>query len=238
MHWSFDIAVNAGLNKKTINNMYRRATKEIVIDASKEHFEVLYNTIKELARQNKDIDFTLTLKLKNSPVSVELNIAESLIVINTLAVKRAALRGGAWSTVGKQVEKVLMITLCRLFGVSDNNFNAEHFIKDKKLLVDREVDFYLINGKNKYRCEVKLTGQGNPESTDAIIARSSDVFIADTLSPQNKNQCDKLGISWVCLKDKDGYKRFAFVLDKLGILYTKYTGGDLEKDIDLILKEL
>ena len=32
-----EIAINSGLNKKTIMNMYNSATKEIVIDASNEH---------------------------------------------------------------------------------------------------------------------------------------------------------------------------------------------------------
>ena len=35
-------------------------------------------------------------------------------------------------------------------------------------------------------------GKGNPESADAIIARNTNVFVADTLSTQNKNQCDEL----------------------------------------------
>ena len=37
-------------------------------------------------------------------------------------------------------------------------------------------------------------GQGNPESADAIIARDSDLFVADTLSQQNKDQCDERDI--------------------------------------------
>jgi hypothetical protein len=59
-------------------------------------------TINNLVEQGSDIDITLTIKFRG--VSVDLNINESLIVINTLAVKRAELRGGAWSTAGKQVD--------------------------------------------------------------------------------------------------------------------------------------
>ena len=84
-----DIAINSGLNKKTISNMYRSATKEIVIEASNEHFESLYNSIQTLVENEHDIDLTLTIKFKG--ISVDLNVSESLIVINTLAVKRAAL---------------------------------------------------------------------------------------------------------------------------------------------------
>jgi len=232
---SDNIAINAGLNKKTISNMYRSATKEIVIEASNEHFDTLYESIQALVDSEPDIDLALTIKFKG--VSVELNVSESLIVINTLAVKRAALRGGAWSTAGKQAEKALMLTLCKLYQVPEQYYNAEHFVKNKKLDVDREVDFYLKNNGKQYRCEVKLMGQGNPESADAIIARNSDVFIADTLSQQNKNQCDALNIAWVACRDVNGYRRFKLVLDKFKIPYTDFN-GNLESQLRVILDEL
>lgn len=175
-----EIAINSGLNKKTISNMYRSATKQIVIEASNEHFESLYNSIQALIENENDVDLILTIKFQG--VSVDLNISESLIVINTLAVKRAALRGGLWSTAGKRAEKIIMLALCRLYQVAPLYYNAEHFVKNRMLNVDREIDFYLKNGCNDYKCEVKLMGQGNPESADAIIARGSSLFVADTLS--------------------------------------------------------
>lgn len=232
---SDDIAINSGLNKKTISNMYRSTTKQIVIEASNEHFESLYNSIQALVENEHDMDLTLTIKFKS--VSVDLNVSESLIVINTLAVKRAALRGGLWSTAGKRVEKYLMLTLCKLYGVSEQNYNAEHFVKNKDLDVDREIDFYLKNNGKTYKCEVKLMGQGNPESADVIIARGSNVLVADTLSKQNKNQCDELGVCWVACRDKNGFRRFKLVLDKFGIPYTDYK-GNLNEDLTRILNGL
>ncbi|MGP1625313.1 CfrBI family restriction endonuclease [Prevotella koreensis] len=231
-----DIAINSGLNKKTISNMYRSATRQIVIEASNEHFNSLYNSIQALIENENEIELTLTIKFKG--VSVDLNVSESLIVINTLAVKRAALRGGMWSTAGKRAEKFLMLTLCKLYKVGSQNYNAKHFVKNRELDVDREIDFYLINQGNQYKCEVKLMGQGNPESADAIIARGSNVFVADTLSQQNKNQCDQLNVSWVACRDKDGYKRFEQVLQRFNIPYTKYNGNldeDLPKILDTII---
>lgn len=232
---SDEIAINSGLNKKTISNMYRSATKQIVIDAANEHFEALYETIQSLVDNNNEIDLTLTIKLKG--VSVDLNVSESLIVINTLAVKRAALRGGLWSTVGKQAEKYLMLALCKIYKVDEQYYNAEHFVKNKNLEVDREIDFYLKNGNRQFKCEVKLMGQGNPESADAIIARESDVFVADTLSEQNKNQCDQLDVCWVACRDPKGYKNFTKALDKFDIPYTDYQ-GDLEEDLPKILEDI
>ncbi len=232
---SNDIAINAGLNKKTISNMYGSATRNIVIEASNEHFESLYQSIQTLIEIENDIDLALTIKLKG--VSVDLNVSESLIIINTLAVKRAALRGGLWSTAGKSAEKYLMLTLCKLYQVSENNYDATHFVKDKGKKVDREIDFYLIENQNKYLCEVKLMGKGNPESADAIIARNTDIFIADTLSQQNKNQCDQLGIKWVALRDKDGFRKFKTILEKLNIPHQDYN-GNLDKDLITILGDL
>jgi len=230
-----EIAINSGLNKKTISNMYRSATKQIVIEASNEHFESLYNSIQALVENENEIDLILTIKFQG--VSVDLNVNESLIVINTLAVKRAALRGGLWSTAGKRAEKVIMLTLCRLYQVSPQYYNAEHFVKDRNLDVDREIDFYLKNGYNNYRCEVKLMGQGNPESADAIIARGSSLFVADTLSQQNKNQCDQLDVCWVACRDKEGYKRFKLALDKFHIPHVDYN-GNLDEDLPKILDRI
>jgi hypothetical protein len=230
-----DYAIHSGLNSKTIKNMFGSETKTIVINASDEHFESLYKSIQSLVEMEKEIDLTLTIKMKN--VSVDLNVSESLIVINTLAVKRAALRGGLWSTAGKSAEKYLMLTLCKLYQVPETNYNAAHFVKDKGKKVDREIDFYLLNKGKEYLCEVKLMGKGNPESADAIFARKSDIFIADTLSQQNKNQAEELNVHWVALRDKDGYKRFGLALEKLGIPHAGYN-GDLDVDLPKILNEL
>lgn len=230
-----DIAINSGLNKKTISNMYRSATKQIVIEASNEHFETLYNSIQALVENENEIDLTLTIKFRG--VSVDLNVSESLIVINTLAVKRAALRGGMWSTAGKRVEKYLMLALCKLYKVDSQYYNAEHFVKNRELDVDREIDFYLKNQGKEYKCEVKLMGQGNPESADAIIARGSHVFVADTLSQQNKNQCDQLNVSWVACRDVNGYRRFEKVLQRFEIPYTQYN-GNLDEDLPEILNQI
>lgn len=227
---SEEIAINSGLNKKTITNMYNSASKEIVIDASNEHYDVLYESISNLIENQPDIDLTLTIKFRG--VSVELNINESLIVINTLAVKRAALRGGLWSTAGKRVEKYLMATLCKVYNVP-----FEHFDQSKIPASMREVDFYLIKGKTYSRCEVKMMGRGNPESADAIFARESDVFVADKLSDLNKQQADKLNVKWVELRDENGYKRFAQILKELEIPFTEFN-GNLDAHLDKILIEL
>lgn len=229
---SEDIAINSGLNKKTISNMYNSARREIVLEASIDHYDTLYDSITSLIENDGDINITLTIKLRN--VSVDLIINESLIVINTLAVKRAALRGGLWSTAGKQVEKPLMMTLCKLFDVPSRHY-------DQSRLPDsmREVDFYLLGNTDneRYRCEVKLMGKGNPESADAVIARDSNVFVADKLSELNKEQLTSLNIEWVELRNNVGFRRFTTVLTNLGIPFSDFT-GDIETKLPQIFKEI
>ncbi|MDR1362908.1 MAG: CfrBI family restriction endonuclease [Spirochaetaceae bacterium] len=231
---SNEIAVNSGLNMKTIYNMYNSSTKEIVIDAAEEHYDALYKNIEKLIESTPDLELMLTIKFKG--VSVDLNISESLIVINTLAVKRSALRGGAWSTAGKQVEKFLMTTLCKLYSIDEKNYESK-FVRDHSKSVDREVDFYLKNDSKKYRCEVKLMGQGNPESADAIFARHSDIFVADRLSDQNKKQADELNVSWVEMRAENGYRRFKTILEILDIPHRDFT-GNLDDRIDEIFMDL
>ena len=231
---SNDIAINSGLNKKTITNMHNSASKKIVIEASEANLESLYRTIQSLVDQYDELDITLTLKFQG--VSVDLNVSESLIVINTIAVKRAALRGGLWSTAGKRVEKPLMQTLCKIFGVDEKNYA----VKTRSTIGEvsdftREVDFHLISGDgNKHKCEVKLMGKGNPESADAVIARDSKVFIADKLSSTNKKQLDSRGVEWVEMRSEHGYERFKTVLERLGVPYTDID-GDINDKLDEIL---
>ena len=229
---SKEIMIHSGLNKKTITNMYNSARREIVIDASLKHYEELYETINNLIENDEGIDLTLTIKFRG--VSVDLNINESLIVINTLAVKRSAIRGGLWSTAGKQVEKPLMITMCKLFNVPPQHFNLKTVPESL-----REVDFYLIGDTpdKKYRCEVKLMGRGNPESADAVIARDSNVFVADKLSDLNKRQLTERGYEWVEMRNENGYKRFLTVLNNLNIPCKDFE-GDLEERLERIFKEI
>ena len=209
-----EIAINSGLNMKTISNMYNSATKEIVINAASEHYDYLYQSIKELVDSDDSIDLTLTVKFWS--VSVDLNVSETLIVINTLAVKRAALRWWLWSTAWKRVEKPLMQTLCKLYGVADDNY-AIRVQTNEDATCEREIDFYLIKDTNEYKCEVKLMWKWNPESADAVIARDSKVFVADKLSDTNKAQLDSLWIAWVELRNINWFTRFENVLKMLEI---------------------
>ncbi|MBC6414347.1 MAG: CfrBI family restriction endonuclease [Chromatiales bacterium] len=231
-----ELAINSGLNMKTIVNMFNSGKKEIVINAADDHYDTLYNLIESLIDAEDGMELKLTLKFNE--VSVELNVSETLVVVNTLAVKRAAIRGGLWSTAGKRVEKPLMLTLCKLYEVSSNNYRMHISNADHRDDFDREVDFYLLRGDAEFKCEVKLIGKGNPESADAVIARGSKVFVADKLSDTNKAQLNSLGVEWVALRDNNGFHRFATVLRKLKIPFTDNNFKDVDSRIEQIFNEI
>lgn len=208
-----EVAIYAGMNKKTIGNIYGSATKEVVLNVANANIDYLESLLTSLGDSSDNIGIILKITYKN--IAVELNLSESLLVINALATKKIALRGGAWSSIGKRVEKPLMLALCEKCGVKQEFINAEVFSKNKALDFDREVDFklYNVDKTKEYRVEVKLMGKGNPESADAVIARDSHIFIADTLNEQNKRQLKALGIEFLELKNNE-----RILLDFMNIL--------------------
>lgn len=228
-----EIANHSGLNMKTINNAYGTTKKEVVMDASLKNYHKLHEVINDLTEQS-DVDVTLTIKFRD--VSVDLNVNESLIVINSIAVKRLALQGGLWSTAGKQVEKPLMMTLCALFQVP-----VKYFKQTKLPVSARESDFFLFDDvRIGHRCEVKLSGKGNPESPDSIFARNGKVLVGATVSDTMKQEMDAENILWVELRSEDGYKRFEEVLNELSIPCKPFHGNlreALDKILPLILSD-
>ena len=212
-----DAAIYAGLNRKTITNIYGTASREVVLDAARSNFEYLRSMLAELEADAEN-DLAVSISISYNSITVKLSLTESLLVINALATKKLQIRGGAWSAIGKRVEKPLLDELCRRAGVPAKNIDRK-FTRDKTLAYDRETDYRLIGRDGKiYRVEVKLMGKGNPESADATIARDSDIFIADTLSEQNCAQLTALGIEYLILRGNNKpLEDFVKILDRLDI---------------------
>lgn len=215
---SDEIANFAGLNKKNITNIYGTSSREIVLTAANNSFEYLRSLLNEL-ENDADSGLAITITISYNDITVKLSLTESLLVINALATKKIQIRGGAWSSIGKKVEKPLLDELCRMANVPAENIDNKTFKKNKNLAYDREVDYKLISRTGKiYRTEVKLMGKGNPESADATIARDSDIFIADTLSEQNCAQLSSRNIHYLVLKNNENsINNFIKILDDLDI---------------------
>lgn len=217
-----EAAIYAGINKKTITNIYGTSAKDVVLNAADDNFTYLSEVVEELEKDTSS-GIAINIKISYKNVTVDLSLTESLLVINALATKKIQLRGGAWSSIGKKVEKPLLDKMCKLLGVPDKNIDNSQFKKDKSKSFDREVDYKLISSTGKaYRIEVKLMGKGNSESADATIARDSDIFVADTLSEQNCKQLAARNVQYLILKgNTDPIKDFRQILDKLDIPHIK-----------------
>ena len=205
-----EIAVHAGIPMKTIENIHESTSSNVVLDASLQNHQALRRTIEEVLAAGEGPSITLTIKLRG--VGVDLSLDESLIVINSLAVKRERIRGGMWSTAGKQVEVPLMATLCLLHGV-----DARFWRIAKPDEYPHQIDFVLQSHGKQYLCEVKLMGKGNPESAKAAHAHNANLLVADRLSEQAKQSLSKNNVEWVELAAALGYQRFGVVLDRFNI---------------------
>ena len=200
------VAVCAGLAMKTITNKRKTARREVVLEESLMNYDSLVSTINELCDSEINLDLAITF----NKVTVHLNLNESLVVINTLAVLRNRIRGGSWSSLGKKIEYPLLKSMCLLFEVPDM-----YYSRGNRTGL-REVDFCLVDGKgNEQKCEVKLMGQGNPEGADSLYARGANVFVASKLSETNIEQLDNEGVEWVELNKPFGFLRFGDILDRL-----------------------
>ena len=95
------------MNLKTIRNICGTNNKEIVIDVANQNYDYLKNLIQQLEIDGND-DLNIQIKITKNGVSVNLNLSESLLVLNALATKKIALRGGVWSAIGKKLKNRLI----------------------------------------------------------------------------------------------------------------------------------
>ena len=221
-----EFLISHSLSNTEMNTISASNSDQIALDTTLKHYDALYDVFNNLGMEDMGMTFTV----KFNGVSFSLNLNESLILFNTLAVRRSSLQNRLWSETRKQVQKPLMIALCALFKVPKKYYDQRNLPESQ-----RESDFYLFDDTGKdYPGEVKLMGKGNPESADAVYARDSRFLVANKLSDTNKQQMDSEGILWVELQTENGYKRFEEVLKTLSIPYEPFT-GDLQDTLDKIL---
>ena len=89
-----DAAIYAGLNRKTITNIYGTASREVVLDAARNNFEYLCSMLAEL-ESDAENDLAVSISISYNSITVKLSLTESLLVINALATKKLQIRGGA-----------------------------------------------------------------------------------------------------------------------------------------------
>lgn len=227
-----ETAIYAGINAKSIFNIYGSSTQEVIMEVAPAFYNEIMQRVDTLIKSDFD-NLNLHLTINYQGVSVTLTLQETLIVVNTLAAKHAEIRGGAWSGLGKRLELPLMLTLAKIYRVPSSYYAGKGLTGE-----NREVDFHFLNQTgDRFFCEVKLMGRGNPESADSTIARRSNIFIAQTLSDKNKSQLTNRGHHWIELGADEGYRRIYTVFTYLNIPCVDFK-DDLDSALDKIIPEV
>ncbi len=222
-----EVSIIGGVPTKTVFNIYGHTTRTVVLDAAQANVAYLGATLEELtALQSPPIDVAITLD-----DGFRFDRTESLLIVNSLAVKRQQISGGNWSSAGNAVEHPLMETLCHLYSLDEQNFR-----RGSKKDGRHQVDFMLQRSGVEYRCEVKLNGRGNPESVTGAIARDPRIVLADHISEQNREKLDSSSIRWVDFSDDSGFRRFSDALDAFHIPHSDPANLDrLDEILDTVL---
>ena len=212
--------------KKTIENIYSGKRKALVRSALEANIEHLIEAFEE-ARALHGPSEVATVTVDG----IEFTAAQSMLLMNSLAVKRQQINGGFWSAVGNAVEVPLLKSLCRLYEI-DEQYHRGGLKKDNR----HQVDYMLRRSGVEYRCEVKLNGRGNPESVTAAIARDPRIVLADHISEQNREKLNSADISWVDFSDNGGFFRFGIALEKFNIPHREAPDlSNLDNILDRIL---
>ena len=135
-----------GLNNKTVANMANTTTRGVCVDLGKKNVEAINELIKELG--NSDAP-KIEIKIKYKENEIILTEKESLVLLNTISAMKLTLQGGAWSEVGKKVEKRLLFAIFEMMNMDNNIYIlVPEKMKSKGLVGNREIDAIIFKDKN------------------------------------------------------------------------------------------
>ncbi|MEG6569105.1 CfrBI family restriction endonuclease [Thermoanaerobacterium thermosaccharolyticum] len=235
----FKLLWYGGLNEKTIKNITGTSQKKVCLELGLENiksFEVLLSEAENLN------PYKVNIIIKYKDESIKLNEFESLVYLNIVSTMKLTIQGGAWSEVGKMVEKSLMYTIFTLLQIDKSDFVLLfEEMKKNNLVSNREIDAIVFDrDKNPFTIEVKLLGIGNPEIGDEALARNVDLFITDRLTDMMINEANEKGIKVIELRSGDSLmKLYEFFIEK-NIKCNKpekMTEEDMKKKIKLIVEK-
>ena len=226
-----ELSVRGAVPEKTVGNIHGSQRYDLVLAEAQRNVDYLRRTMAALLDgETPDGHF---LAIDTGGDLVELTLEETLLVVSALAVKYGKLRGGTWSSLGKQAEIPLMETLCELFGVAHRHRRAPGVGEGH-----HQTDYTLIKDAMVYRCEVKLSGKGNPEGLPLAPARGARLLVADQMSDQTKQTCVEMNVQWVELAAPEGWKRFGQVLDAFKIPHVEretVSSSELDATLERVL---
>ncbi|ODS43044.1 MAG: hypothetical protein MSIBF_07330 [Candidatus Altiarchaeales archaeon IMC4] len=227
-----------GLNNKTVANMANTTAREVCVDLGKKNVESINELIKELDHNNIP---KIEIKIKYREKEVTLTERESLVLLNTISAMKLTLQGGAWSEVGKKVEKRLLFAIFEMMSLDNNSYIlVPEKMKSKGLVGNREVDAVIFkdkNGKKLIKIELKLLGIGNPEIGDEALARGVELFLTDRMTPMMIEEGKKKGIRFIELRDSQALIKIYEYLNSEGIKVSKPSLENIEEQVKQITQK-
>jgi hypothetical protein len=230
-----------GLNDKTVKNITGgTSTKEVCLDLGKKNIKALQLLLEDFGRS--DDLYQIKIIIKKVGEQVELNYLESLFFVNIISAMKLTIQGGAWSEVGKKIEKGLLYVIFRLLKIPDENYIlTTDEMKKKGLVGNREIDAIVFsNDKKPLTIELKLLGIGNPEIGDEALARKVSLFFTDRLTDMMKEESEKIGVKVIEFRQKNSLLEIYNFFSSNNVDCSqpaKITPKDLEIEINRIIND-
>lgn len=207
-----------GLNNKTVTNMANTSKREVCIDLGKENIESIKMLAEEIEKMHEGLPY-IEIKLKYKKEEVVLSEKESIQLLNTISAMKLTVQGGAWSEVGKKVEKKCLFTIFEMLGIPSKNYVlVSDEMKKKGFVGNREIDGIILSDDHKkiIQIEFKLLGIGNPEIGDEALAREVGLFLVDRMTTMMIEEGKKKGVNIIQLRDEKALTKIAEYLKKEG----------------------
>lgn len=208
----------SGLNHKTVTNMANTTKREVCIDLGKQNIDSIKILIKEIEKMHEGLPY-IEIKIKHNKEEMVLSEQESIMLLNTISSMKLTVQGGAWSEVGKKVEKKLLFVIFELLGIPSKNYILVFDeMKRKGFVKNREIDGIIMSDDNKkiIQIEFKLLGIGNPEIGDEALAREVSLFLVDRMTTMMIEEGKKKGVNIIELRDPKALSKIADYLKKEG----------------------
>ncbi len=175
-------------------------------------------------------DIGTSVKATNDRVSLDLAQPEGQIIVGLLGEALLQSLDIIMRRLSKRLELPLMLTLAKLYQVP-----AIHYAGTAMAAKTEDVSFCFISRSGvELRCELKLMGKGNPESTESIFSDNSNIVIVDKASETERCELHQFRKHWVELGVAEGYKRMFTVFTYLDIPCSEFD-GDLDTALDSII---
>jgi len=200
-----DVLWFGGLNQKTAFSMEGTTKKEVCVKLGRQNLQSIQSLIDELSTESVP---HIDVRIRYKGQEIKLSEGESILLVNAIAAMKLTIQGGAWSEVGKKVEKRILFTIFEMLRIPSAQYVLvfEEMVK-KGLVGNREIDAIVFSDdrNQKLQIELKLLA-GNPEIGDEALARGVDLFLVDRLSPMMIEEGKKKGVATIIFRGRSALK--------------------------------